>query len=179
MNIELLANQGQKAIFTNLAERRYASLQNMKDKNMAACFTTENPNRHRMKSIAKVQDVEFIDDAGSQSVNATWYSLESMTSNVVWIAQSTQNEDNYIELIPMVFSKVKAIVCIGNTSNNISQTFAGLVDQIVWADDIEQAVTKAFSLAEPKETVLFSPSSRCEKSIEENGNLFYHAVNEL
>lgn len=178
-NIELLANQGQKTIFTNLAERRYASLQNMKNKNLAACFAVENPNRHRMKSVARVQDVEFIDDAGSQSVNATWYSLESITGNVVWIAQSNQNEDNYIELIPMVFSKVKAIVCIGDTSDNISRTFAGLVDQIVWADNIEQAVSKAFSLAEPKETVLFSPSSRCKKSIEENGSMFYRTVNEL
>lgn len=179
MNIDLLANQGQKELFTNLAERRYASLQNMKNKSLAACFAVENPNRHRMNTVAKVQDIEFIDDAGSQTVNATWYSLESMTGNVIWIALSPEDTADYIELIPMVFSKVRAIVCIGNESNCISKTFAGLVEQIVWANNIEQAVNKAFSLAEPKEKVLYSPSAHSKQSIEENGACFYHAVNDL
>ena len=51
--------------------------------------------------------------------------------NTVWIVGGVDKGNDYSELLNLVKNKVKAIVCIGQSTKNIHKTFNGHVEKIV------------------------------------------------
>ena len=68
---------------------------------------------HRLENVAKVKDVEYINDSKATNVNATFYALECMDKTTVWIVGGVDKGNDYNDLLPLVREKVKAIVCLG------------------------------------------------------------------
>ena len=79
--------------------------------------------------------------------------------------------------------KVKALVLIGKTAEQIAETAKrhGFND-IIFADSLEEAVKICYEKAEPGDMVLLSPACASWdmfKSYEERGELFKKYVNSL
>ena len=100
----------------------------------------------------------FINDSKATNVNASWFALESMQKDVVWIAGGVDKGNDYSELYEMVTNKVKAIICLGENNQKIINSFQGKVDTIVQASSMHEAVNQSFSLANKGEAVLLSPA---------------------
>lgn len=137
---------------------------------------------HRLEFVAKVHGIEFINDSKATNVNSTWFALESMDKPTVWIVGGVDKGNDYTELMDLVKSRVKAIICLGENNQKIIDTFSGVVETIVEAKSAMEAVAYGYRLAKKDETVLLSPacaSFDLFENYEERGNLFKEAVRAL
>ena len=137
---------------------------------------------HRLEPVLKINGVQYINDSKATNVNATFYALESMQTPTVWIVGGVDKGNDYMDLMPLVREKVKAIICLGLDNQKIVQTFGNVVDLVVETAGAEEAVKVAYKIAESGDTVLLSPacaSFDLFESYEDRGNQFKQAVREL
>ena len=137
---------------------------------------------HRLEEVLKVNKVQYINDSKATNINATYYALQSIETEVIWIAGGVDKGNDYSELFPLVNSRVKAIICIGLDNTRLLQAFGSSVDLIVECGNMEDAVAQAYRIAEKGNTVLLSPacaSYDLYESYEERGRQFKEAVRNL
>jgi UDP-N-acetylmuramoylalanine--D-glutamate ligase len=137
---------------------------------------------HRLEKVGTIGGVEFINDSKATNVNSTWFALESMEKETIWIAGGVDKGNDYSLLKEMVKEKVRIIVCMGLDNRKIHEAFAADVDMIVNTSSAKEAVHVAHKLAKPGETVLLSPacaSFDLFKNYEDRGRQFKNAVREL
>ncbi len=134
---------------------------------------------HRMEKIAVIDQVEFINDSKATNVDAVYYALESFNNPLVWIAGGQDKGNDYHQIKELVANKVKALVCLGKDNGKLKDFFGSIVNQIEETTSTEEAIVKAFQLANASDTVLLSPacaSFDLFKNYEDRGNQFRQAV---
>ncbi|MEA1876983.1 MAG: UDP-N-acetylmuramoyl-L-alanine--D-glutamate ligase [Bacteroidota bacterium] len=137
---------------------------------------------HRLEPVIKVHGIEFINDSKATNVNSTWYALETMKDEVVWIAGGIDKGNDYATLSPLVKEKVKAIVCLGKDNTKLHDAFDDVVDTVVDAENIDDAVRTAYYLSKKGYQVLLSPacaSFDLFDNYEDRGRQFKGAVRNL
>jgi UDP-N-acetylmuramoylalanine--D-glutamate ligase len=137
---------------------------------------------HRLEKVLKVHGIHFINDSKATNVNSTWYALESMTTPVVWIAGGIDKGNDYGEIKDLVEDKVHTLVCLGKDNSKLHKAFGKRVETIIEAQSMEEAVNKAYYLANKGDTVLLSPacaSFDLFENYEERGWQFKEAVRKL
>lgn len=137
---------------------------------------------HRLEKVLKINNVQYINDSKATNVNATYYALESMEAETIWIVGGVDKGNDYADLLPLVNEKVKAIVCLGIDNQPIIKAFGNCVDTLVETRSMEEAVEAAYKLAERGDAVLLSPacaSFDLFKNYEDRGRQFKEAVRKL
>ena len=137
---------------------------------------------HRLEKVLKINNVQYINDSKATNVNATFYALESMESETIWIVGGVDKGNVYDDLLPLVNEKVKAIICLGVDNQKLMQNFGNCVDTMVETQSMKEAVTMAYSLAEKGNSVLLSPacaSFDLFENYEDRGRQFKEAVRNL
>ncbi|WP_051935831.1 UDP-N-acetylmuramoyl-L-alanine--D-glutamate ligase [Salegentibacter sp. Hel_I_6] len=137
---------------------------------------------HRLEKVLKINNVQYINDSKATNVNATFYALESMESETVWIVGGVDKGNIYDDLLPLVNEKVKAIICLGIDNQKLMQNFGNCVDTMLETQSMNEAVKMAYSLAEKGNTVLLSPacaSFDLFENYEDRGRQFKEAVRNL
>ena len=137
---------------------------------------------HRLEKVLKIGNVMYINDSKATNVNATFYALDSMTSPTVWIVGGVDKGNDYEDLLPLVNEKVKAIICLGVDNEKIINQFGNVVDMMVEATSMSEAVKIAYKLSERNDTVLLSPacaSFDLFENYEDRGRQFKEAVRHL
>jgi UDP-N-acetylmuramoylalanine--D-glutamate ligase len=143
-------------------------------------FDTED--NHRMEQVTRFRGVYFIDDSRACSVNSTYYSLETIKSNIIWMAGGRDVDTNYLELIGYVSQKVKTLICIGKNNQKLIKTFQPYIADIHERQDMEDAVRAAFYSAEKGDVVLLSAGCDCDElyaNYQTRGNTFKKAIAQL
>ncbi|MFI3265717.1 MAG: UDP-N-acetylmuramoyl-L-alanine--D-glutamate ligase [Rikenellaceae bacterium] len=113
---------------------------------------------HRLESVGCVDGVEYINDSKATNVDSVWYALDSMTKPVVWIAGGTDKGNDYSCLLPLIEGRVKALVCMGLDNKKLVEFFSEHIADVVSTDSLEEAMSKAASLAASGDAVLLSPA---------------------
>jgi UDP-N-acetylmuramoylalanine--D-glutamate ligase len=137
---------------------------------------------HRLEFVAKVKGVEYINDSKATNVNSTWYALESMKKDVVWIAGGVDKGNDYSLIEELVKSRVRVLICLGKDNMKLHDFFGDKVDMIVNAGSAEEATNLAAHFAQKGDAVLLSPacaSFDLFDNYEERGQLFKMAVRNL
>ncbi|WP_139956675.1 UDP-N-acetylmuramoyl-L-alanine--D-glutamate ligase [Flavicella sediminum] len=137
---------------------------------------------HRLEKVLRINGVDYINDSKATNVNATFYALECMEAPTVWILGGVDKGNDYLDLMPLVREKVKAIICLGVDNSKIIQSFGGVVDTIIETQGAEEAVKVAYKLSSKGDTVLLSPacaSFDLFESYEDRGRQFKNAVRHL
>lgn len=137
---------------------------------------------HRLEFVAKVHGIEFINDSKATNVNSTWYAMESMDKDVVWIVGGVDKGNDYEMLEQLVADKVKAIVCLGKDNSKIIEAFEDIIEPIVEAKSAMEAVAMSYQLAHKGDAVLLSPccaSFDLFENYEDRGRQFKKAVRAL
>jgi hypothetical protein len=125
---------------------------------------------------------KYINDSKATNVNATYYALESMESPTVWIVGGVDKGNNYADLNKVVNKRVKAIICLGLNNLKIMDHFENVVEYIVEAKSMDEAVNAAYKISSSGDCVLLSPacaSFDLFDDFEDRGRQFKTAVRKL
>ena len=182
MGISTLALKGKHNTKNAMAAAMTASLLKVRKNTIRESLEDFEGAEHRLESVLKINGVQYVNDSKATNVNATFYALDSMKTPTVWIVGGVDKGNDYLELMPLVREKVKAIICLGIDNQKIVHTFNNVVDLIVETAGAEEAVKVAYKIAEKGDTVLLSPacaSFDLFESYEDRGNKFKQAVREL
>jgi UDP-N-acetylmuramoylalanine--D-glutamate ligase len=182
MTIQELALQGKHNLYNSMASGIAAKLLEIRSESMKESFSDFKNAEHRLEHVARIQDIEFINDSKATNVNSAWYALESVTTPIVWIAGGVDKGNDYSILKNLVKDKVRAIVCLGTDNGKIHEAFDDVVDIIVNTASAREAAEVSFHLAKKGDTVLLSPacaSFDLFKNYEDRGEQFKAAVKEL
>tara|TARA_B000000532_G_scaffold244239_1_gene243347 strand:+ start:3523 stop:4836 length:1314 start_codon:yes stop_codon:yes gene_type:complete len=158
MTIQELALQGKHNVYNSMAAAVASRVLEVKDFITRQSLLDFQNVEHRLEHVINVHGIEFINDSKATNINSVWYALESMHKNTVWIVGGVDKGNNYSELLNLVKTKVKAIVCIGENTKKIHDAFADHVDKIVDAKSMNEAVGFSYQLAQKGDAVLLSPA---------------------
>jgi len=179
MTLGNLALQGKHNIYNSMAAGVVGRLLDIRKTLIQESLSDFQNVEHRLEFVARIHGVDFINDSKATNVNSTWYALESMSNQTIWIAGGVDKGNDYKLLKDLVGSKVKAIVCVGNDNKKLMDTFEDVVEFIVEASNMDEAVKYGLNLASQEDTVLLSPACASfdrYENFEERGNQFKKAV---
>jgi UDP-N-acetylmuramoylalanine--D-glutamate ligase len=182
MFLKELSLQGKHNIYNSMAAAITGKVLNIENSILKESLSSFMGVEHRLEKVLKVKNVLYINDSKGTNVNSTWYALESMTTPVIWIAGGKDKGNDYSPLFGLVKEKVRAIICLGVDNRKLHTVFEDKVEAMHDALSAEEAVKKAYEIAQPGETVLLSPacaSFDLFKNYEERGRLFKQAVRNL
>jgi UDP-N-acetylmuramoylalanine--D-glutamate ligase len=177
-----LSLKGRHNAYNSMAAAVIGQVLNIRKETIRESLMDFQNVEHRLEKVATIGGVEFINDSKATNVNSTWYALESMEKETIWIAGGVDKGNEYALLKEMVKEKVRIIVCMGLDNRKIHEAFAADVDMIVNTSSAKEAVHVAHKLAKPGEVVLLSPacaSFDLFKNYEDRGRQFKNAVREL
>jgi UDP-N-acetylmuramoylalanine--D-glutamate ligase len=182
MDISKLAIKGKHNIKNAMASSLAAQMMKARKQVIKESLEDFEGAEHRLEKVLKINGVQYINDSKATNVNATYYALECMESPVVWIVGGVDKGNDYLDLMPLVREKVKAIICLGVDNAKIIHAFDGMVDVLLETSTAEEAVNTAYKLASKGDSVLLSPacaSFDLFESFEDRGRRFKNAVREL
>jgi UDP-N-acetylmuramoylalanine--D-glutamate ligase len=182
MPISTLTVKGKHNIKNAMAATMAAQLLRVRKESIKESLSSFEGAEHRLENVAKIYGVEYINDSKATNVNATFYALECMDKQTVWIVGGVDKGNDYNDLLPLVREKVKAIVCLGLDNDKIKNIFGNVVDIVVETAGAEEAVKVARKLSEKGDAVLLSPacaSFDLFENYEDRGRQFKTAVRSL
>lgn len=182
MEQELLALTGTHNMYNSFAAGISAKLLDISNDTLRQSLTDFKGVEHRLEKVANVGGVHFVNDSKATNVNSCWYALQSMKTKVILIIGGTDKGNDYREIEDLVKTKVKALIFLGIDNQKLHTFFDGKVSTIEDTNSMEQAVNKAYNLAEEGDTVLLSPccaSFDLFANYEDRGNQFKACVRKL
>ncbi len=177
-----IAIEGKHNVKNAMAATLVAQMMRVRKQTIRESLSNFQNAEHRLEKVAKINKVQYINDSKATNVNATYFALESMNTPTVWIVGGVDKGNDYDELMTFVHEKVKAIICLGIDNTKIINAFSPIVDIIVEASSMEEAVKLASKAAEEGDTVLLSPacaSFDLFTSYEDRGTQFKKEVQKL
>ena len=116
---------------------------------------------HRTKCVARINDVDYINDSKATNVGATNAAMTAFGSklnkNVILIAGGVGKDATFTELKPHLNEYVKTAILFGRDAPRM----AGEIDGSVLCKlvpDLDAAIVRASRIASPDDIVLFSPA---------------------
>ena len=182
MEQDLLALTGTHNLYNSLASGIAAKVLDIKDETLRQSLSDFQGVEHRLEKVARVRGVQFINDSKATNVNSCWYALQSMKTKTVLILGGIDKGNDYTEIEELVKQKVHALVFLGTDNAKLHQFFDSKISVIEDATSMEEAVNKAYKLANEGDTVLLSPccaSFDLFKSYEDRGTQFKDCVRKL
>ena len=182
MTIHDLALKGRHNVFNSMAAAIAGKVLTIRKDVIRESLADFQGVEHRLEPVITVCGINFINDSKGTNVNSTWYALECMETDVVWIAGGVDKGNDYSDLFSLVRQKVKAIVCLGKDNKKIIESFKDKVPTIVETTSMDEAVRSSYYLAKKGQTVLLSPacaSFDLFNNYEDRGRQFKQAVRNL
>jgi len=136
---------------------------------------------HRSQFVMELNGVRWYNDSKGTNVGATEAALSGLDGKVVLIAGGEGKGADFSRLQTVVKDKARALVLLGKDAELIADALNGLC-VTVFAEDMEDAVNKAASLALEGDAVLLSPacaSFDMFTGFEHRGDVFMQMVGRL
>ncbi len=137
---------------------------------------------HRCQWVAEINGVQFINDSKGTNIGATVAAIEGLASpagqRLVLIAGGQGKGADFSALTASVQQHVRAAVLIGTDAKTIDAAISAVTDTC-FALDMPAAVQAACAIAQPGDSVLFSPacaSFDMFSGFEQRGQAFIDAV---
>ena len=182
METQYMALEGKHNMKNAMAATSVAKLMQIRKATIRESLSNFQGVEHRLEKVLKIQNVQYVNDSKATNVNATFFALDSMSTPTVWIVGGVDKGNDYAELMSLVHEKVKAIICLGVDNKKIIDAFGNVVDVMVEASNMNDAVRMAQRLTEKGDTVLLSPacaSFDLFENYEDRGRQFKAAVQNL
>lgn len=182
MDQDALSLSGTHNLYNSLASGIAAKLLDISDDNLRQSLSDFEGVEHRLERVARIKGVLYINDSKATNVNSTWYALQSMKTKTVLILGGTDKGNDYTEIEQLVKDKVRALIFLGVDNSKLHKFFDGKIGAIEDARSMEEAVRKAYNLAQEGDTVLLSPccaSFDLFKNYEDRGRQFKDFVRKL
>lgn len=128
---------------------------------LARAISSFRPGAHRLTKLPSLQGVAFVDDSKATNPHAALHALQSFPPRrTVWIAGGRNKGLSFGALAKAAVSRVAGIVLLGEAADDLDEALqeAGCEATITRASSMREAVTLAWSLAEPGDTILLAPA---------------------
>ena len=138
---------------------------------------------HRMQPVAEINGITYIDDSKATNASAVIAALKNFSKNkVILILSGNGKNEDYGELLREAQKVVKRIVVFGEMKKHIFPIAKSMRVPCNKAENMEEAVLRAHSVAVPGDTVLLSPAGSSFDLYEnyaQRGNHFQKVVESL
>ncbi|MDO5417459.1 MAG: Mur ligase family protein [Lachnospiraceae bacterium] len=135
---------------------------------------------HRIEFVAERYGVKYYNDSKGTNPDAAIQAVRAMPGPTLLIAGGYDKQNEYDEWIESFDGKVKYMVLIGQTRDKIAQCAREHgFHEIMYAEDMQEAVRVCASYANRGENVLLSPACASWgmfKNYEERGRIFKECV---
>ena len=136
---------------------------------------------HRLEYVTEINNVTFINDSKSTTVDSTIWAFKNISCPIVLIAGGKHKGIDYSIISDLIREKAREVILIGEAKEKIKSALEGFraIDE---ASTLEEAVKLAFSKAKSGDCVLLSPmcsSFDMFLNYEERGKVFKQAVFDL
>ncbi|NBU32165.1 MAG: UDP-N-acetylmuramoyl-L-alanine--D-glutamate ligase [Actinobacteria bacterium] len=146
------------------------------------------PEPHRITQIARVHDVDYVDDSKATNTHAAFTSIRAFES-VIWIAGGLAKGQDFAELVEKSASRLRGVVLLGEDQELIATALALHAPTVpvrrVHSTEVSAmkiVVQQAAELASAGDTVLLAPgcaSWDMFRDYAHRGDAFAQAVREL
>ncbi len=138
--------------------------------------------RHRLQFVTELAGRRFYNDSKATNILATEKALQSFDQPLILLAGGLDRGNGFEELQPSM-ENVRVLVAFGQTKEKLAKSAkeAG-VEEVIFADWIEDAVKSAYTYSKAGDVILLSPACASwdqYKTFEERGERFIQAVQSL
>jgi len=112
---------------------------------------------HRLELSGRIGEVEFYDDSKATNVDAATRSITRFDRPILLIAGGRHKGGDYGPLVRAAKGRVKKAFLMGESKTLMAEAFEGKIPYAT-AEDMGDAVAKAFSEAKPHDVVLLAPA---------------------
>jgi len=136
---------------------------------------------HRLEYVTEINNITFINDSKSTTVESTIWAFENILEPIVLIAGGRHKGIDYSIISDLIRKKAREVILIGEARNKIRSALTG-IPSIDESATLKEAVNLAFSKAKSGDCVLLSPmcsSYDMFHNYEERGRVFKEAVFDL
>lgn len=138
---------------------------------------------HRIEFVTEKNGVFYYNDSKGTNPDAAMKAIKAMTKPTLLIAGGYDKDSRYEEWIRSFEGNVRYMVLIGQTRDKIAAAARSLgFTDIIYAEDMEEAVKVCCAYANRGDAVLLSPACASWgmfENYEERGNVFKGYVNNL
>lgn len=153
----------------------------MDDIRRAAC--TFRAVEHRIEFVRERSGVRYYNDSKGTNPDAAIQAIRAMPGPIVLIAGGYDKHSEYDEWVAEFEGRVKYLVLIGQTRDKIAECArAHGFTEIMYAEDMAEAVRVCAAYADAGDNVLLSPACASWgmfKNYEERGDIFKECVRNL
>ena len=166
-----------------LAATALACLYGIRTEVVADTLRTFPGVEHRIEFVRKVNGVSFINDSKGTNPDATINAIHAMTEPTVLILGGYDKKNDFVPLFMEFTPMIKAVLVLGDTAQKIIDTAQSCgYENYIKANGFEDAVLKAYSIAEAGDNVLLSPACASWdmfENFEQRGEVFKEIVKGL
>lgn len=166
-----------------LAAAAMAYAANIKPEIIAQALNVFPGVEHRIEFVAEIDGVRFINDSKGTNPDAAIKAIEAVQGPIILIAGGMDKHADFNGFIESFDHKVKAIVLLGETADQIAFTAKKHgFENIYKVNSLEDAVQKAWQLAQRGDCVLLSPACASWdmfENFEQRGRIFKDTVKQL
>ena len=158
MPINTLALKGTHNQKNAMASSTVAKLLKIRKQTIRESLANFDGVEHRLEHVLKINNVNYINDSKATNVNATFYALESMTSDTIWIVGGVDKGNDYAALDELVHSKVDALICLGTDNTPLINYYENKIEKLVSVESLELMVMQIKDWKQSGMKVLLSPA---------------------
>jgi UDP-N-acetylmuramoylalanine--D-glutamate ligase len=122
-----------------------------------SCISSFRGLPHRIEPVGDINGIGFYDDSKATNVDAALRAIQSFERPIVLIAGGRHKGGEYRPMVDASRGKVKAAILMGESKQLMADAFEGLIPY-VFAEDMRDAVSRAFNLAVRDDVVLLAPA---------------------
>ena len=138
---------------------------------------------HRIEYVDTIDDVIYYNDSKGTNTDASIKAIQAMTRPTVLIAGGYDKKVTFDEWAKELEGKVKCLVLLGETSNQIADTAKKYgFENIIFTKSLEEAIDECKKNAQQGDAVLLSPACASWDmfdSYEQRGDMFKDYVKKL
>jgi UDP-N-acetylmuramoylalanine--D-glutamate ligase len=125
---------------------------------IAAALATFRALKHRLETVANVNDVLWINDSKATNVSSTLVAVEGMTRPTVVLLGGRHKGEPYTALIEPLKRTARLVIAYGEAAPLIARDLGGHVPLERMGSSFEEIVARARAAAQPGDAVLLSPA---------------------
>ncbi|AVQ98958.1 UDP-N-acetylmuramoyl-L-alanine--D-glutamate ligase [Oceanobacillus sp. M65] len=165
-----------------LAAIAAAKLRGATNEGIHKVLTTFSGVKHRLQFVDNIKQRLFYNDSKATNMLATQKALSSFKQPVILLAGGLDRGNDFQALLPYL-KHVKGLVVFGQTAEKLKKLGEQAdITNIVFAEDVEDAVVKAYQVSAEEDVILLSPACASwdqYRTFEERGDMFIQAVHRL
>ncbi len=182
MQAEQLALRGRHNLYNSLAAAVAARVMEVRNDVVRESMAGFEGVPHRLEFVREIEGVRYVNDSKATNVNSVWYALETFEEPIVLIAGGRDKGNDYTSLKPLVRSKVRALIALGESAGKVLDALGPYAGAAASARSMEEALRRAREYAKPGDIVLLSPacaSFDMFENYEDRGDTFKRLVASL